>query len=62
VLNLGRISQSCQNDLLFEVPYWVILGGALLFGVVLSLTLGYAYYKAIERPALRFFKKYLEKK
>jgi hypothetical protein len=44
------------------VPYWVILGGALLFGVVLSLTLGYAYYKAIERPALRFFKKYLEKK
>ena len=33
-------------------------GGGLAFGVVCSLLAGYAYYLAVERPALWFFQKY----
>ena len=37
-------------------------GGGLVFGVVCSVLAGYAYYLAVERPALRFFQKYSKNK
>jgi hypothetical protein len=34
---------------------------ALLFGILCSVCAGYFYYLTVERPALRFFNKYLDK-
>jgi peptidoglycan/LPS O-acetylase OafA/YrhL len=34
---------------------------ALLFGVACSMLAGYFYYLVVERPALRFFKKYSDR-